>query len=68
MAIGMGVGETNHDTPLLSILQAISGGTFIYLACCDLIIHEFHNSENDEHGDEQVDPVPAKPLTEAELK
>ena len=54
MGIGMAIGESNHDTPLLSILQALSGGTFVYLACCDLLVHEFHSQkpniahENDE--------------------
>jgi len=42
MAIGIGVGESKQDTPLLSILQALSGGSFIYLACCHLLIEEFH--------------------------
>lgn len=42
MIIGMVIGKSNHETPLLSILQAISGGTFVYLSCCHLLIHEFH--------------------------
>jgi len=54
MAIGMGVGQTNHDTPFLSILQALSGGTFVYLACCDLLIHEFHNDHSKESGRDLV--------------
>jgi len=55
MSIGMAVGSSNHDSPFLSILQALSGGTFVYLACCDLLIHEFHNAEKDDHnhGDEE---------------
>ena len=51
MTIGMIVGSTKHDTPLMSILQALSGGTFVYLACCDLLIHEFHN-EHEDHDDD----------------
>jgi len=61
MSIGMAVGQSNHNTPFLSILQALSGGTFVYLACCDLLIHEFHNS-HDDHEDENLE------MTEEEMK
>jgi len=30
---------------VLMIIQALSGGIFIYLACCDLIIHQFHQAK-----------------------
>jgi len=55
MSIGMALGKTNHDTPFLSILQALSGGTFVYLSCCDLLIHEFHNAHED-HDEEDTQP------------
>ena len=45
MGIGMAVGSTSDDTPVFSILQAISGGTFLYLGACDLLIHEFHSAK-----------------------
>ena len=42
MMVGMILGETSSNLALV-IVQGFSGGTFIYLACCDLLIHEFHN-------------------------
>ena len=42
MIAGMILGDTEENMALVSI-QAISGGTFVYLACCDLLIHEFHS-------------------------
>jgi zinc transporter ZupT len=41
MIIGMILGDQDASMALVAI-QALSGGTFIYLACCDLLIHEFH--------------------------
>ena len=41
MIVGMILGEQEVNMSLISI-QALSGGTFVYLACCDLLIHEFH--------------------------
>lgn len=41
----------------ITILQSIAGGTFIYLACCDFIIKEFHSSDdaakNDPRSEEE---------------
>jgi len=43
MIIGIIIGETSDKNSLgLLVIQALSGGTFVYLACCDLLIHEFH--------------------------
>lgn len=44
IAIGMGI----KDAPLLasSIMLSISGGTFIYIACSEILIHEFANNKN----------------------
>jgi zinc transporter 1/2/3 len=44
MLVGMILGEQEVNMSLISI-QALSGGTFVYLACCDLLIHEFHQSK-----------------------
>ena len=44
MVVGMILGEQEANMSLISI-QALSGGTFVYLACCDLLIHEFHQSK-----------------------
>ena len=38
---------------LISI-QALSGGTFVYLACCDLMIHEFHQSKTNKKEQEAL--------------
>ena len=40
----MAVGASNSMA--LVIIQGISGGIFIYLAMCDLLIHEFHESHD----------------------
>ena len=65
MAIGMGVGQSNHDTPLLSVLQAISGGTFVYLACCHLLIHEFHQDHSEK---KEIEQAQAEGIDDAEFK
>ena len=44
MVAGMILGENDENMALVSI-QALSGGTFVYLACCDLLIHEFHSNK-----------------------
>ena len=41
MVTGMILGKQEENMALI-IIQALSGGTFVYLACCDLLIHEFH--------------------------
>jgi zinc transporter ZupT len=46
MLLGMILGEVSSSIGLV-IVQGFSGGTFIYLACCDLLIHEFHNDHAD---------------------
>lgn len=45
MITGMILGKQETNMGLISI-QAISGGTFIYLAACDLLIHEFHSKSS----------------------
>mmetsp|Transcript_11412 Transcript_11412/g.19261 ORF Transcript_11412/g.19261 Transcript_11412/m.19261 type:complete len:222 (-) Transcript_11412:345-1010(-) len=40
--VGMLIGDNANQLTLMAI-QSLSGGTFIYLACCDLLVHEFHN-------------------------
>ena len=37
------------------IIQSISGGTFIYLAACDFIIHEFHTSNDISSADIRIE-------------
>jgi len=46
MIIGLAVSENKKTSIALPILQALSGGTFVYLVCCDLLIHEFHSHKN----------------------
>ena len=46
MIVGLAVSESNKTSIALPILQALSGGTFVYLVCCDLLIHEFHSHKN----------------------
>ena len=42
MMIGMLATEKNKGSLVLPILQALSGGSFVYLVCCSLLIQEFH--------------------------
>lgn len=30
----------------LVIVQGMSGGVFAYLACCDLVVHQFHDAKS----------------------
>ena len=41
---GAVISENTYDLALL-IIQALSAGTFVYLSCVDLIVHEFQHSE-----------------------
>lgn len=40
----MAIGASN--SMVLVVIQGLSGGVFIYLAMCDLLIHEFHESHD----------------------
>jgi len=42
--VGDVISESTYDYALL-IIQALSAGTFVYLAAVDLIVHEFQHSE-----------------------
>lgn len=41
--IGVGIGMSIHDASPITdaIFLSISGGTFIYVACTEIIVHEF---------------------------
>lgn len=45
---GIGIGMGIKDSPDLisSIVLSLSGGTFIYIACSEILIHEFANNKN----------------------
>ena len=46
--VGIIIGTTvsaSSGLPIV-IIQSLAGGTFIYLACCDFIVHEFQNSHD----------------------
>lgn len=49
--VGESIGGQENSITLLTI-QSMSGGTFVYLACCDLIVHNFHIAENEEVDDD----------------
>lgn len=38
----------------LTIIQSLSGGTFVYLACCDLLVHEFIEEHPLEEGQKEM--------------
>jgi len=44
--VGMIIGMNIDSEPnmALVVIQALSGGVFIYLACCDLLVHQFHSA------------------------
>lgn len=42
VGIGMSVSQAGQSNIGLIVVQGLAGGTFIYLSCCDLIIHVFH--------------------------
>jgi zinc transporter 1/2/3 len=39
--IGIGIGIENAPVIVTSIVLSLSGGTFIYIACSEILIHEF---------------------------
>ena len=45
---GIGIGIGIEDAPGLvsSIVLSLAGGTFIYIACSEILIHEFANNKN----------------------
>lgn len=45
---GIGIGIGINDAPGLvsSIVLSIAGGTFIYIACSEILIHEFSNNKH----------------------
>jgi zinc transporter ZupT len=45
MIIGISIKETASTSLTMPLLNALSGGTFVYLACCDLLIREFHQNK-----------------------
>jgi len=42
------------------IVQGLAGGTFVYLACCDFIVHEFQNGKDIYEGDDRKEEELAK--------
>ena len=55
--LGIIIGATVQSSGGLPIviIQSLAGGTFIYLAACDFLIHEFHNSHDISQSDGRVD-------------
>ena len=44
LVVGALISENVYDYSLM-VIQAISAGTFVYLAACDLLHHEFNESQ-----------------------
>ena len=44
--MGALISDFSMDMTLV-VIQSLSAGTFVYLACCDLIVHAFHKAKND---------------------
>ena len=43
--IGIGLGLTNAPDFVSSIVLSLAGGTFIYIACSEILVHEFENKQ-----------------------
>lgn len=43
--IGIGLGLTNAPDFVGSIVLSLAGGTFIYIACSEILVHEFENKK-----------------------
>lgn len=41
----MAIGQSKSMMSL-AVIQGLSGGIFLYMALCDLLIHEFHHSHD----------------------
>jgi hypothetical protein len=41
--IGIGIGIENAPELVSSLVLSVAGGTFIYIACSEILIHEFAN-------------------------
>ena len=44
--IGIGIGIKEAPALVSSIVLSLAGGTFIYIACSEILIHEFNNNKN----------------------
>ncbi len=44
--IGIGIGIKDAPGLVSSIVLSLAGGTFIYIACSEILIHEFGNNKN----------------------
>ena len=44
--MGALISDFSMDMTLV-VIQSLSAGTFVYLACCDLIVHAFHKAKTD---------------------
>ena len=44
--IGIGIGIKDAVALVSSIVLSLAAGTFIYIACSEILIHEFANNKN----------------------
>lgn len=61
IGIIIGANVSSSGGLAIVIVQSIAGGCFIYLACCDFLIHEFHKGQDIAPGD--IRDVEAKTKT-----
>ena len=44
--IGMGIALSNSPDFVGSIVMSLAGGTFVYIACSEILVHEFEDKKN----------------------
>jgi solute carrier family 39 (zinc transporter), member 1/2/3 len=44
--IGIGIGISSAPELVSSIVMSLAGGTFIYIACSEILVHEFGDNKN----------------------
>lgn len=43
MGIGIGIGLSSSLGLIESIVMSLAGGTFVYIACSEILVHEFED-------------------------
>ena len=43
--IGIGIAVSNAPDFVSSIVMSLAGGTFVYIACSEILVHEFENGK-----------------------
>jgi zinc transporter ZupT len=44
--IGIGIGLSSSPEFVESIVMSLAGGTFVYIACSEILVHEFEDKQH----------------------